>query len=180
METELQLLTAIRSGQDEGLRHLYDRFAGLAMATGLRYVPDPEQARDIVQDSFVSILTSLDDFHYRGEGSLRAWVTSIVAHQAIDYLKRRGRLVLTDRLPEDALTDEPEVGRIPPSVLNALIGKLPTGYRTVLNLYVFEQMTHKEIARLLGIKRETSASQYSRAKNMLARLINNYLKNNKL
>jgi RNA polymerase sigma-70 factor (ECF subfamily) len=50
----------------------------------------------------------------------------------------------------------------------------------VLNLYVFEQMPHKEIARLLGIAPGTSTSQYARAKKELAKRINNYLKNNKL
>jgi RNA polymerase sigma-70 factor (ECF subfamily) len=50
----------------------------------------------------------------------------------------------------------------------------------VLNLYVFEQLSHKEIARLLGITPGTSASQYARAKQELAKHINNYLKNNKL
>ena len=50
----------------------------------------------------------------------------------------------------------------------------------VLNLYVFEQFSHKEIARLLGIKPESSASQYLRAKRALAKLINEYLNNGTL
>lgn len=74
METELQLLKAIQSGQQDAQRQLYERYAGQAMATGMRYVPDPDQVRDVVHDSFVKILTSLDQFNYRGEGSLRAWI----------------------------------------------------------------------------------------------------------
>ena len=67
-----------------------------------------------------------------------------------------------------------------PDVLWRLISQLPLGYRMVLNLYVFEQLSHKEIARLLGIAPGTSTSQYARAKKELAKRINNYLKNNKL
>ena len=58
-----------------------------------------------------------------------------------------------------------------------MISELPDGYRMVLNLYVFEQKSHKEIADMLDIKESTSASQYLRAKKLLASKINNYLKN---
>ena len=181
METEQQLLNAIRGGEREAKRRLYERFAGRTMAIALRYVANQEDARDVVQDSFVKILTSLDHFNYRGEGSLKAWVTSIVVHQAIDYVKRHERFQTTDLLPDESEEEEePDVGRVPPDVLWRLISQLPLGYRMVLNLYVFEQLSHKEIARLLGIAPGTSTSQYARAKKELAKRINNYLKNNKL
>ena len=88
---------------------------------------------------------------------------------------------LTDWLPDEPDDEEePDVGRVPQTVLNRLVSQLPPGYRMVLNLYVFEQLSHKEIARLLGITPGTSASQYARAKQELAKHINNYLKNKKL
>lgn len=182
METELQLLKAIQSGQQDAQRQLYERYAGQAMATGMRYVPDPDQVRDVVHDSFVKILTSLDQFNYRGEGSLRAWIKSIVAHQAINHIKQYEQLKLTDQFPESMVqeSEDPDVDRVPPDILNKLISELPAGYRIVLNLYVFEQKSHKEIAHLLGIKPETSASQFSRAKQALAKRINEYLNNSKL
>ena len=55
-----------------------------------------------------------------------------------------------------------------------MIRQLPEGYRTVLNLYVFEERSHKEIAVLLGIKESSSASQFHRAKNILAKKIKEY------
>ena len=182
METELQLLKAIQSGQQDAQRQLYERYAGQAMATGMRYVPDPDQVRDVVHDSFVKILTSLDQFNYRGEGSLRAWIKSIVAHQAINHIKQYEHLKLTDQFPESMVqeSEDPDVDRVPPDILNKLISELPAGYRIVLNLYVFEQKSHKEIAHLLGIKPESSASQFSRAKQALAKRINEYLNNSKL
>ena len=135
-----------------------------------------------IPDSFVKILTSLDQFNYRGEGSLRAWIKSIVAHQAINHIKQYEHLKLTDQFPESMVqeSEDPDVDRVPPDILNKLISELPAGYRIVLNLYVFEQKSHKEIAHLLGIKPETSASQFSRAKQALAKRINEYLNNSKL
>lgn len=180
METEQQLLSAIRSGDRKALQRLYEHFAGHATAVGLRYVPDPDGVRDVVQEGFVKVFTSLDRFSYRGEGSLKAWISRIVAHQAIDYVREHERFFISGHIPDEAEEEEPDVEQVPPDILTTLIGGLPPGYRTVLNLYVFERLTHKEIGRLLGIKPETSASQYSRAKNMLAKRIKDYLKTDRL
>ena len=57
-----------------------------------------------------------------------------------------------------------------------MIRSLPEGYRTVFNLYVFEDLSHKQIAERLGIKSDSSASQLSRAKTLLARQIKEYKK----
>lgn len=83
-------------------------------------------------------------------------------------------------MPDLESQDEPAVEKVPPQVLNQMIGELPDGYRVVLNMYVFEQKSHKEIAKELGIKESTSASQYLRAKKLLAKKINDYLNNNEI
>ena len=180
METEQELLDAIRGGEREAKRRLYERYKGLAMAIVQRYIADYEDVRDVVQDAFVKILTSLNRFSYKGEGSLKAWVSSIVVHQAIDYAKSHERFLFTDQLPDEPEEEEPDVGRVPLEVLNKMIGQLPPGYRLVLNLHVFDQLSHPEIAHLLGIMPGTSSSQYAGAQKELAKRINNYLKNNKL
>lgn len=177
METEQRLYEAANSGDRQAMRRLYDRYVGWAMATGLRYIPERADAEDVVQDAFVKVLTHLNQFHYRGEGSLKAWVGRIVVNCALDFLKERrlwqGTLVEVAMAEENDLVaeEEPEVEGVPPDVLLELIGQLPAGYRTVLNLFVFEGMSHKEIASRLGIKPDTSASQFFRAKSMLGRLI---------
>ena len=177
METELQLLEAIRSGEREALRRLYDRYSGYAMAIGLRYLPEGDEVRDVLQDSLVRILTSIGQFNYHGEGSLKSWVSRIVSNRAVDYLRQHQRFMTVDTIPDEPdIADEPDIGGIPPDVLTAMIGRLPPNYRTVLNLYVFEQQPHREIARMLGIKESTSSSLFFRAKKLLARNIKEYLK----
>lgn len=177
METERQLLEAIRGGERAALRRLYDRYSGYAMAIGLRYVPERDEVRDVIQDSFVRILTTISQFDYRGEGSLKSWVSRIVSNRAVDYLRQHQRFMTVDTIPDEPdIADEPDIGGIPPDVLTAMIGRLPPNYRTVLNLYVFEQQPHREIARMLGIKESTSSSLFFRAKKLLARNIKEYLK----
>ena len=177
METERQLLEAIRGGERAALRRLYDRYSGYAMAIVLRYVPERDEVRDVIQDSFVRILTTISQFDYRGEGSLKSWVSRIVSNRAVDYLRQHQRFMTVDTIPDEPdIADEPDIGGIPPDVLTAMIGRLPPNYRTVLNLYVFEQQPHREIARMLGIKESTSSSLFFRAKKLLARNIKEYLK----
>ena len=176
METERQLLDAIQRGERAALRRLYDRYSGYAMAIGLRYIPDCDEARDVLQDSFVKILTSIGRFDYRGEGSLKSWVSRIVANRAIDYIKQHQRLQFTDEVPENINEEEPEIGGVPPDILDGMIGQLPAGYRVVLNLFVFEQLSHRDIALRLGITESASTSQLFRAKRMLQRMVREYIK----
>lgn len=176
METERQLLEAIFGGEKAALRRLYDRYSGYAMTVGLRYIPERDEVRDVLQDSFVKILTSIRQFNYQGEGSLKSWVSRIVSNRSIDYLREHQRFMLVDNLPEEPdEPEEPDVGRVPPDVLMEMIGRLPANYRTVLNLFVYEQRSHREIAQVLGVRESTSSSLFFRARKMLAKMIKEYL-----
>jgi RNA polymerase sigma-70 factor (ECF subfamily) len=174
VETERQLLDAILGGERAAMRRLYDRYSRYAMAIGLRYVPDSDDMRDVLQDSFVKIITGISRFNYRGEGSLKSWVSRIVANQAIDYVKEHERLLFTEEMPDDVVDEEPDVGDMSPEVLEGMIGRLPASYRVVLNLFVFEQLSHREIAQQLGISERNSATLFFRAKKMLQKMIIEY------
>lgn len=176
MESEEQLVQAIQHGDRQALHRLYSRYAGYAMAVGQRYIPNHDDVQDVIQDSFIKILSSVDRFQYRGEGSLKGWILRIVANEAITFITKKSRFSFVDDIPDDVDEEAPKVNDVPPEVLTQLIGKLPEGYRVVLNMFVFEQKSHKEIAQRLNIKESTSASQYLRAKKLLAKNINEYLK----
>ncbi len=175
MNDESQILKNIAKGDKNAMEMLYRQYAGYATAVARRYVPNTDDMRDVLQDSFVKVFTNINKFNYRGEGSLKAWIIRIVANEAISMLRRTAKLTFTDEIPDKLIgEEEPELDYISPDILNDLIGKLPTGYRTVLNLFVFENKSHKEIAKILGIKEDSSASQFFRAKKMLAHMIKDY------
>lgn len=175
MESEKELLDDIKKGDRQAMHRLYSRYVGYAMALGLRYVPHRDDVNDVLQDSFVKILSSIQRFDYRGEGSLKGWILRIVANEAISFVKNKGKFTFVEDFPDEPETEDPDVEKVPPGVLTRLIGELPDGYRVVLNMFVFEQKSHKEIADELGIKESTSASQYLRAKKLLAKKIKDYL-----
>ena len=174
METERELLDALRKGERAAMRRLYDRYSKYAMAIGLRYIPNRDEMRDVLQDSFVKIITNIDHFDYRGEGSLKSWVSRIVANRAIDHIREHVRLPFTEEKPDDVIDEEPDVGEVPPDLLDAMIGQLPAKYRVVLNLFVFEQLSHREISQQLGISEQNSAMLFFRAKKMLQQMIVEY------
>ena len=178
MKSEEQLVHDIHNGDRAAMRQLYNQYSGFAMATALRYVADRDDACDIVQDSFVRIFQSIGRFEYRGEGSLKSWLLRIVANEALGFLRHRSGITFTDTIPDTTEEEEPNI-KVSDEELARLIASLPEGYRVVLNMYVFGEMSHKEIAEELGITPSTSASQYFHAKKMLARMINEYIKKEK-
>lgn len=174
--TEQQILKAWKHDSRGAMRALYDCYADCAWTVARRYLADDGDAEDVIQDSFLKVYDHIGRFSYRGEGSLRSWLMSIVAHEAIDLLKRRQRLVFTEQPIETGETADPQPANVPIEALLAMIRRLPAGYRAVFNLYVFEQQSHREIANALGIKESSSASQFHRARKMLAQMINEYTK----
>ena len=173
--TEQQIVNGVKNGDRKAMRAMYDLLAGYAMATAHRYLGDRDICKDVLQDAFLQAFTRIGDFSYRGEGSLRAWVTRIAANESINLLKRGQRITFLQTQDVEIPDDEPpDINHVPPEVINRMIASLPPGYRVVFNLYVFEHKSHKEIAQLLGIKENSSASQLLRAKRLLAKMINQY------
>lgn len=169
----------MKAGDRQAMRRLYERYKGYAMSIGLRYIPDSDDVEDVVQDSFIKILTSIQRFDYRGEGSLKLWIGRTVANRAIDFIRQHERISFTGTIP-DMPDEEPELERIPPNVLTNMIAQLPSGYRLVLNLYVFEHCSHREIAQRLGIRENSSSSQLSRAKMLLMKMMKDYIKQHEI
>ena len=175
-ETERQLIEAIRAGDREAFKRLYERFARYAMGVTLRYVPKRDDALDIVQDSFISIITSIATFEYRGEGSLKSWVSKIVSRQAVSWMKEHEQLSFSElTLDEIEEEDDPAIEKVPKELVNEMIGRLPVRYRVVVNLRAFEELSHKDIALRLGISEKASTTLFSRAKRKLAMMIKEYI-----
>jgi RNA polymerase sigma-70 factor (ECF subfamily) len=178
--SEEELSLQCQRGDMQARRTLYERYGGGLMAICLRYIGDRETAEDVLHDGFLRIFQSIKQFSYQGEGSLKAWLSRVMVNEALGYLRKKNvqlqQEVLMTEIPDVPDTDDSDLNDIPRSVLMKFISELPDGYRTVFNLYVFEEKSHKEIASLLGITEHTSSSQFYRAKSLLIKKINEYRK----
>ena len=172
--TEQEIVNGVKNHDRQAMHEMYGLLAGYAMATAKRYLTSDDDCHDVLQECFLRAFSRIDDFDYRGEGSLRAWMMRIVANESINVLKLRSRITFTDEFNEDIVDSSPDVTQVPPGEINRMIASLPTGYRIVFNQFVFEHKSHKEIAQTLGIKENSSASQLLRAKRLLAKMINDY------
>ena len=186
---ELRLVKRLQDGDKVAAREFYALFADSLAGVCSRYIADEEDLKDVFQNALVHIFSHIADFRYRGEGSLQAWATKVVVNESLKFLreKKRHELLYADaEVPDSAqyaatssqLDDPPPIDEISPDAVRQMLSRLPTGYRTVLNLYVFEGKSHQEIARLLGIRKDSSASQLHRAKSLLAKMIRKYNEDN--
>lgn len=179
-KAEQKLLERICNRDGKAMKALYDEYAGLLTAVCSRYVDADEDVKDVMQESFIRIFSSIGSFQHRGRGSLRAWMTKIVVNTALKHLRdsaKMGFLTFADSLPDVEDEGEMSLEGIPPEVVQEMIRSLPVGYRTVFNLFVFEGKSHREIAQVLGIKENSASSQLHRAKSMLEQKVREYRKN---
>ena len=154
---------------------LYRKYFTTMFRICLSYSGDKDEAKDILQDAFVKVFTSLDK--YSSKGSLEGWIRRIVTNTAIDYFRAKKRLIFKDEFPDEPEDEEDdffEEDEITTDIILFYIRQLPDGARVVFNLYVVEGMTHKEISTKLGINEGTSKSQYKRARTILKERINEY------
>ena len=180
--SEQDLVRKVREHDKTAIKTLYGQYVGYLTAVCARYIPDDDDVEDVLQEAFVKIFGSMDKFTWRGEGSLKAWMTRIVVNDSLKALRRsrtplRAAVPLSPSLAEES-AEEPEFDAVPLPVIQDMIRRLPDGYRTVFNLFVFEDKSHKEIASLLGIKENSSASQLFHAKALLGKWIKEYIKLN--
>lgn len=181
--TENELVKRCAEGDHDAFRVLYEQYAPRMLAFLMRYVSDRDTAQDLLQEGFIKVYTSISQFEHRGEGSLLSWLKVVMRNEALQYLRHSDALresIDIDATPlSEEIPDSEDVELIPSDVLMQLLGELPDGYRTVFNLYVMEDKSHKEIAKMLGIKERSSASQLVRAKALLTEKIKNWIKENK-
>ncbi len=174
---EQEISQGCLKGNREAQRELYSRCAGAMLSVGMRYLADRETAEDVLHDVFIGVFTHFDKFTYRGEGSLMAWMKRVMVNASLDYLRRRTpfETVEVEKVKDEVEIDPSDVETVPTDVIMRFISELPDGYRTVFNLFTFEEKSHREIAEMLGINEKSSSSQLSRAKTLLQKKIKEYL-----
>lgn len=125
-----------------------------------------------MHDGFVVVFTRIAE--YRGEGSFEGWLRKIFVNTALGYIRKNNKFV--NAKPVDEMYDLRENGastldKMSASEILEVIGRMPAGYRTILNLYAVEGYSHIEISEMLEISESTSRSQYSRARGYLQKLL---------
>lgn len=140
-------------------KQLYERFAPTLYAKVRRYVSEVSEANEILNDSFFKIFTNLTG--YSSTGSFEGWIHRITINTIMDFLRKQKRYnkMINDEAEVDevqTLIPETSIGKLAYKELLALVHSLPDAQRSVFNLFVFDNCTHKEIGELLNITENNS------------------------
>jgi len=167
---EKELIKACKRKKQAAQKQLYERYYDMMFRTCFRYLGNSHNAEDIVVEGFLKIFEKIKTFEYRNPNSLKNWMQTIMVNQSLMYLRRNKKILFSDNehiFEQNYTIDE----TLEIKDIHRAIAQMPTGYRTVFNMYVVEGFAHKEIAESLNISEQTSKSQLSRAKKFLQKMI---------
>lgn len=186
---EEKLLKDCLNGNRRAQNELHERFSRKMYGVCLLYAPEKTMAEDFLQEGFIRVFTKLGSF--KSKGSLEGWIRRIIINTALELLRKRDILKHSveiedfnqnnntasvsapEFLVDDSLFKEGEglLYEESATTLHTIIKEMPVGFRTVFNLYVMEEYSHKEIGKMLNISEGTSKSQYARARVWLQKKI---------
>lgn len=163
-------------GNRKSQQVVYQMFYGKMLPVCMRYTRNAEEAKDVLQDGFLKVFTNIGKYDFKG--SFEGWVRRIIVNTAIDFFRKSKKdflLLGKDQSIEDYTEvveeEEEEDYEFKASQVIEAMQKLSPAYRTIFNLYVFENLTHKEIAEKLGINVGTSKSNFAKAKRNLKKIL---------
>ncbi len=169
---EAELIDAAKRGDAGALEALFARFEGPVYRFGLRMCRDPEDAREVLQETLLAATRALRDF--RGDASLGTWLYTIARSFCIKQRRRRARRLAAGVEPAgDAAEEVPDPAARPDEVagdrevgaaLQRALDELPAGYRDVLVLRDVEGLTAPEAAAALGVSVDAIKSRLHRAR----------------
>jgi RNA polymerase sigma factor (sigma-70 family) len=175
-----KLVKACIKGERVSQQMFYQLFYGKLLLICMRYADNREEAKDMLHDGFIKVFANLKEFRF--DGSLEGWVKKIITNTAIDAVRKKKNFLveLEDNKDYEGLIDDhtdnveyEQYNKMKVDTIMRLIQQLTPMYRTVFNLYVFEELTHKEISEELNINIGTSKSNYAKAKRNLLKLFEN-------
>jgi RNA polymerase sigma factor (sigma-70 family) len=169
--TESALIEKLKDQDRSAQKWLYDRYSPLMFSVCRRYLRRREDAEEALVSGLYKVFSQIDT--YSGTGSFEGWVRRIVVNEALMLLRKNNNLVFPgDEIISSEQADSFSIdAELSAREILELLDRLPTGYRTVFNLYVLEGLKHQEIADMLGVSINTSKSQLILAKEKLKNLL---------
>lgn len=165
--SDTRLIEQCKKGKARYQKLLYDKFACKVYPVCYRYAKNEEDAKDILQETFIRVFNKLGTFE--NKGSFEGWIRKIAVNTSIRHYQNSVKKIDQhdiETVPELA-SDENVLSELNAADILKKISELPTGYRLVFNLYAIEGYSHKEIADELGITESASRSQLTRARQTL-------------
>jgi len=150
---------------------LYDTFYSKMLGVCMRYSRTNDEAEDLVHEGFLKVFNKIDKLN--NSDSLEGWMKRIMVNTAIDLIRKNknNSLLMSNNYADENFSDvadeiedtDFELHFEKKDIMKA-VQELSPAYRTVFNLYIMEDYSHKQISELLNISEGTSKSNLSKAK----------------
>lgn len=172
---DIFLINACKENDRQAQKQLFEKYYKEMMLIALRYANDENGAADILQNAFIKVFSKLET--YTGEGSLKSWLASIVIRTAIDQYRKNKRIFKYEVSESDYDSGfdygfEPDIleNFSGEDILN-IIQLLPDNQRVVLNLFVVDGLSHREISKQLNITESNSKWILFQARKQLKKML---------
>lgn len=173
LEQISHLIQSCIEGDRNAQSSMYELFAPKMLAVCMRYSKNREEAEDILQDGFVQAFRSLHTFKFAG--SFEGWIRKIMVYTALASYRTKSKMhavISIDSIPEiEVMNNDDVISQLGKKELLKMVQALPPMYRMIFNLYVFEGLKHREIAKKLGVSEGTSKSNFFDAKVILQKAV---------
>jgi len=163
---ELEIIKGCKKGDRKAQRALVDTYSNYIFTICMRYMKDQGMAEDCLQESLVRILSNIDK--YDDYGSFKSWMSTLTVRKCIDQLRKEKRHQYSE-LDNVAEPGRKEVSNLKLEVEDVMnfVNTIPEQYRIVINMFIVEGYSHKEIAETLGVTESSSRSILTRARRMI-------------
>ena len=169
MISEEELIRRCKEHDRSAQKMLFEKYANKMMAVCMRYCKNQEDAKDLLQDGYYKVFTSIKSF--KGNSKIDTWMTRIFINIALNK-QRLGRnkynhYEFDTNFEKAGMSEEEPNEEIDAKIVINALNELPDIYKVVLNLYAIDGLSHKDIAKQLGISDGSSKSRLSRGRSLL-------------
>ncbi len=177
---EIELIKGCVQKNISAQKALYELYGPMLMTIAVRYISNREDAEEIFHDTLMKVYKNIDK--YKFESSFKTWISRICINTSIDFIRKNKKAMMVEYVSEKVLEIQDydlavEVS-IEAETAMILLGRLPMNQKLIINLFLIDEYSHKEIAAKLNISEEASRTQYSRAKKHLTSLVKSTLLKN--
>ncbi len=167
------LIQLCRKGDEKAQYEVYRSYSKAMYNVAIRLTSDRETAQDILQESFVKAFQEIEKLN--DENAFGGWLKKIVINRCFDEIRRKKHVFDFEMITEKHAEIAEEIDEtVDIEVVHLMIKKLPGGAREILVLRAIEGLKFGEIAEQLGITESTAKTQFFRAKQLLAKMINKW------
>ena len=170
INNDTQLIKQSLQNKRQAQKLLFEKYAPKMLSLCNYYIKDLQQAEEVMLNGFLKVFTKLNQ--YENKGSFEGWIRKIMVYECISYLRKKHKLIFTDKIEiyETIIENEVEL-TIAVEDLHNYINALPEGCKIVFNMYVIEGYKHAEIAEILNVSVGTTKTQLYRARKALQEMI---------